>query len=193
MDEVWKDIPGYEGLYQVSNLGRVRSFGRTVMRNTRWGTQHPYHIAGRVLKILHSQADYTYVHLFDEDGTPTNHKVHRLVAQAFVPNPKHLDEVNHIDEDKDNNRADNLEWITHIDNCNHGTRNERVAKHAKQVEQLTLDGQHVAYYQSAAEAGRQTGIPHSAIYKCCNHGDICNVARGYQWRYKETSSNNGET
>ena len=108
-DEIWKDVEGYEKLYQVSNLGRVRSLGRDIIRNTRWCTSKPYHIAGKVLKILRAQADYRYVHLFDEQGTPTNKKVHRLVAQAFVPNPRRLEEVNHIDEDKGNNRADNLE------------------------------------------------------------------------------------
>ena len=103
MEEVWKDIEGYEGLYQVSNIGRVRSLGRDLMRRSRYGTMAPYHIAGKVLKPLHSQGDYCYVHLFDKDGTSTNHKVHRLAAKAFVPNPDNLKEVNHIDEDKDNN------------------------------------------------------------------------------------------
>ena len=141
MEEIWKDIEGFEGLYQVSNLGRVRSLGRDIVRRTRYGTMAPYHISGKVLKPLHSQGDYCYVHLFDKDGTSINHKVHRLVAKAFVPNPNNLNEVNHIDEDKDNNRADNLEWCKHVDNCNHGTRNERsAAKRCIQVEQIVKAG-----------------------------------------------------
>lgn len=184
MEEIWKDIEGYEGLYQVSNLGMVRSLGRDLMRKSRYGTMAPYHIAGRVLKPLHSQGDYCYVHLFDKDGTSTNHKVHRLVAKAFVPNPDNLNEVNHVDEDKDNNRADNLEWCKHVDNCNHGTRNERSAvKRSIQVEQMTLDGHHVAFYQSACEASRQTGIARKGINDCCRRH--IKTAGGYLWRYKE--------
>ena len=184
MTEEWKDIEGYEGKYQVSNLGRVRSLDRDIVRRTRYGTMAPYHINGSVLKPLHSQGDYCYVHLFDKDGASTNHKVHRLVAKAFVPNPDNLNEVNHIDEDKDNNRADNLEWCKHVDNCNHGTRNERSAvKRGIQVEQLTLDGHHVAFYQSACEASRQTGIARKGINDCCRRH--LKTAGGYLWKYKE--------
>ena len=184
MEEIWKDIEGYEGLYQVSSLGRVRSLGRDIVRRTRYGTMAPYHISGRVLKPLHSQGDYCYVHLFDKDGASINHKVHRLVAKAFVPNPDNLNEVNHVDEDKDNNRADNLEWCKHVDNCNHGTRNERSAvKRGIQVEQLTLDGHHVAFYQSACEASRQTCIARKGINDCCRRH--IKTAGGYLWRYKE--------
>ena len=184
MEEIWKDIEGYEGLYQVSNLGRVRSLGRDLMRKSRYGTMAPYHINGRVLKPLHSQGDYCYVHLFDKDGTSTNQKVHRLVALAFVPNPNNLNEVNHIDEDKENNRADNLEWCKHVDNCNHGTRNGRSAvKRGIQVEQLTLDGHHVAFYQSACDASRQTGIARKGINDCCRRH--LKTAGGYLWKYKE--------
>ena len=182
--EEWRAVAGYEGLYEVSNLGRVRSLGRTITRNTRWGTVKPYTIKPRVLKPLHSQGDYCYVHLFGTDGTSTNHKVHRLVAKAFVPNPDNLNEVNHIDEDKDNNRADNLEWVTHIANCNYGTRNERAAaKRGRQVEQLTLDGHHVAFYQSTSEASRMTGIGRKNIGEC-----LClrsQTAGGYRWKYKK--------
>ena len=184
MNEVWKDIEGYEGLYQVSNLGRVRSLGRDIVRRTRYGTMAPYHISGRVLKPLHSQGDYCYVHLFDKDGTSTNHKVHRLVAKAFVPNPDNLNEVNHIDEDKDNNRADNLEWCKHVDNCNHGTRNERSkAKRSKPVQQLDADGNVVAEYPSTIEAERVTGTSRYQIRMCCN--GKYKTAGGYRWKFKE--------
>ena len=184
--EIWKDIEGYEGLYQVSNLGRVRSLGRDIVRRTRYGTMAPYHIAGRLLKPLHSQGDYCYVHLFGNDGTSTNHKVHRLVAKAFVPNPDNMNEVNHIDEDKDNNRADNLEWCKHVDNCNYGTRNERSkAKRSKPVQQLDADGNVVAEYPSTIEAERVTGIHRSQIHGCANNQSNYKTAGGYRWKYKE--------
>lgn len=182
--EEWRAVAGYEGLYEVSNLGRVRSLGRTINRVTRWGTVKPYTIKPRVLKPLHSQGDYCYVHLFDNDRTSTNHKIHRLVAKAFVPNTDNLNEVNHIDEDKENNRADNLEWVTHIANCNYGTRNERsAAKRGRQVEQLTLDGHHVAFYQSASEASQMTGVGRKNINECLRLRT--QTAGGYRWKYKE--------
>ena len=82
----------------------------------------PYHISGRVLKPLHSQGDYCYVHLFDKDGaTPTTRCIGWWQRLSCLI-PRQLNEVNHIDEDKDNNRADNLEWCKHVDNCNYGTR-----------------------------------------------------------------------
>ena len=184
MTEEWKDIEGYEGKYQVSNLGRVRSLGRDIVRRTRYGTMAPYHISGRVLKPLHSQGDYCYVHLFDKDGASTNHKVHRLVAKAFVPNPDNLNEVNHIDEDKDNNRADNLEWCKHVDNCNHGTRNERSkTKRSKPVQQLDAEGNVVAEYPSTIEAERETGTNRYQIRMCCN--GKYKTAGGYRWKFKE--------
>ena len=184
MEEIWKDIEGYEGLYQVSNLGRVRSHGRTIQRRTRYGTIAPYHIKGRVLKILHSAHDACYVHLFDANGKSTNYTVHRLVAQAFVPNPDNLSDVNHKDENRNNNRVDNLEWMSHVDNCNYGTRNERsAANRSKAIEQLTLDGHHVAFFQSASEAARQTGFSRKSINECCLHHS--QSAGGYRWKFKE--------
>jgi hypothetical protein len=186
MEEIWKDIAGYEGLYQVSNLGRVRSLGRDIVRRTRYGTMAPYHINGKVLKPLHSQGDYCYVHLFDKDGTSINHKVHRLVAKAFVPNPDNLNEVNHIDEDKDNNRADNLEWVTHIANCNYGTRNDRSkVKRSKPVQQIDVDGNIVAEYPSISDAWRATGIHRYQIRGCINNQKDYKTAGGFRWKYKE--------
>jgi hypothetical protein len=186
MEEIWKAIEGYEGLYEVSNLGRVRSLGRTIMRRTRYGTMADYHIKGKVLKPLHSQGDYCYVHLFDIDGRSVNHKVHRLVAMAFVPNPEGLPEVNHKDEDKDNNRSDNLEWVTHIENCNHGTRNERSkGKRSKPVQQLDADNNIVAEYPSIIEASRATGIQRTQIRGCVHQRKEYKTAGGYRWKFKE--------
>jgi len=150
----------------VSNLGRVRSLGRDLMRKSRYGTMAPYHISGRVLKPLHSQGDYCYVHLFDKDGASINHKVHRLVAKAFVPNP------------------DNLEWCKHAYNCNYGTRNERSkAKRSEPVQQLDADGNVVAEYPSSIEAQRATGINRKRIRMCCK--GKYKTAGGYRWRFKE--------
>lgn len=110
--EQWKSIAGYEGLYEVSNLGRVRSlkFGKT-----------------KILKPGRVGGGYLIVKLL-KDCIRKNMKVHRLVAEAFIPNPNKLKTVNHKDEDKTNNNVNNLEWMTLADNLNYGTRNKRTAE-----------------------------------------------------------------
>ena len=111
--EIWKDIQGYEGKYQVSNLGRVKSLN--------------YHRSGkeRILKYLINTRGYLTTMLY-KNGIGKNVRINRLVAQAFIENPENLPEVNHIDEDKTNNRVGNLEWCSHEYNTNFGTRNERI-------------------------------------------------------------------
>lgn len=108
--EIWKDIAGYEGLYQVSNLGRVKSLERDTKR------ARPQHIQERILK--QRNGEYLMVYLADA-GKYEARLVHRLVAQAFISNPDNKPIVNHIDGNKYNNRADNLEWCTHKENVIH--------------------------------------------------------------------------
>lgn len=110
MKEVWKDIEGYEGLYQVSNLGRIKRVE-----------------TDRILKACKDKGGYLRVNLSKNSVTSTN-TLHRLVAEAFIPNTDNKPEVNHIDEDKTNNSINNLEWSTRKYNLNHGTRNKRISK-----------------------------------------------------------------
>lgn len=110
MKEVWKDIEDYEGLYQVSNFGRVKRVE-----------------TGRILKYSKHPSGYILAHL-SKNGIASHHRIHRLVAQAFISNYDNKSDVNHIDEDKTNNRASNLEWSTRKENTNHGTRNKRISK-----------------------------------------------------------------
>lgn len=117
MEEIWKDIKGYEGLYQVSNLGRVRSLDR-VARNG-----HKY--SGKIRKQCFSRG-YLIVSL-SKDGVKKHPHVHRLVAEAFVPNPENKPEVSHLDETKTNNKADNLVWATSKENCNMPKHIERLS------------------------------------------------------------------
>lgn len=110
IDEIWKNIVEYEGVYQISNKGNVR--------NTR---------TGRKLKVFNTGLGYMGVNLCLY-GKYKTYLIHRLVGVHFVPNPYNKPEVNHIDEDKVNNNADNLEWCTRKENINHGTRNTRASK-----------------------------------------------------------------
>ena len=159
MDEVWRDIIGYEGLYQVSDCGRVKSF---------------YNGKERLLSAGKDDDGYLYVGLC-KDGKMKSCRVHRLVAQAFIPNPYGLPQVNHKDECKTNNVETNLEWCNNKYNINFGTRNERSAKaltnhpnKSKPVFQHTLDGSLVKSYPSANEAQRRTGYDKGHISACCN-------------------------
>lgn len=110
--EIWKDIPGYEGLYKVSNLGNVKSLKRNGIK-------------GIILKGEKDEFDYKRVTLCKKNKTK-KYKVHRLVAQAFIPNPNNLPQINHKDENSKNNNVENLEWCTAKYNSNYGNHNEKI-------------------------------------------------------------------
>lgn len=112
MEEVWRDIKGYEGLYKISNLARVKSFKRS---------------KPRILKPFINKDGYLNVELCNSISNKTI-SIHRLVAIAFIPNPDNKEQVNHIDEVKTNNDLSNLEWVTQKENMNHGTRIARVTE-----------------------------------------------------------------
>lgn len=173
--EVFKDIKGYEGLYQISNYGRVKSLN---YNNT--GKE-------RILIPGKGRSGYLQVKLCKK-GKQKNHLVHRLVAQAFMPNPDNLPEVNHINEVKTDNRVENLEFCDRKYNTNYGTGIQRKAekqingKLSKTVYQYSLNGVLVAEYPSTNEVERQLGYSHGNISKCCN-GEYKQVY-GYIWKYK---------
>lgn len=180
-EEIWKDIKGYEGIYQVSNKGRVKSLDRVVVRSD--GQKQT--VYERILKN-YTQRGYLYVSLYSSPK-----QVHRLVAEAFIPNPENKPQVNHKDEVKTNNCVENLEWMTCKENNNYGTRNERVGKAtrkrtSKPVAQYTKDGELIKVWSSTREAGRQLGI---------NQSNISVVARGkrktysgFVWKYVENDN-----
>lgn len=173
MTEEWRDIKGYEGLYQVSDQGRVKSLerrdclGRTVKE--------------RILKQVLTNYGYQVVNLY-AGGKPKTLKVHRLVCQAFHDNPENKPEVNHINENKTDNRACNIEWCTCKQNNNHGTRNERVAKAlGKPIGQYKLDGKLIKIWPSAIEVQRQAGFSQGNISQVAN--GKCKQAYGFIWKY----------
>ena len=187
--EIWKDIEGYEGKYQVSNLGRVRSLDRYQYRaNPNTGKPYKTFKAGVVLKEQVGNNGYLRVKIFDADNHQKMALVHRLVAKAFIPNYQNLPEVNHKDENKSNNRADNLEWCTQSYNVTYnGLQARRYesggGRRKRPVEQLTADGQHVATFGSMSEASEMTGVNIHHIYNCCSGRQ--HTAKGYRWRYAD--------
>ena len=121
IEEIWRPVVGYEGLYEVSNTGRVRSLDRYVK-----GKGYRLH-KGKVLSPIKNKDGYLTVNLCC-NGKIQHKTIHRLVIQTFIPNPDNLPEVNHLDEDKTNNSVDNLEWCTCSYNNNYGTLRERISK-----------------------------------------------------------------
>lgn len=124
MEEVWKDVKGYEGFYQVSNTGYIRSLDRVIPHSHGSGNRV---LMGRILMAHPNPKGYLHAVLSVRCKTLTI-RVHRIVAETFIPNPLNLPEVNHIDENKQNNSASNLEWTSHIDNIRYGTGMARSAK-----------------------------------------------------------------
>lgn len=141
---------------------------------------------GKVLKPFKNTRGYLQVKLYNHNGYKYYY-VHRLVAQAFIPNPENLPQVNHKDENTSNNNVENLEWCTAYYNSNYGTRNKRVAeskingKNSKTVLQLRKDGSLVRVWPSAYEVERQLKFDQSHISKCCNGKQ--HSAYGYKWCY----------
>ena len=181
MNEIWKNIEGYEGLYQVSNIGRVRSLDHMSVRNLR-GRLYGCPVKGKMLALVKDSSGYLNARLW-KDGMKS-FLVHRLVAKAFIPNPDNLETVNHKDENPLNNRADNLEYLSVADNVRYGTAiTRRRLSQRKPVEQLTLDGKHIAYYDGIIDAFIATGAPRELIGKVC-HGRK-KTAGGYRWKFKE--------
>ena len=183
--EVWRPVRNFEGLYEVSNLARVRSVDRIVRGANAVSDSYATRRKGRILKPAMATNGYLFVVLC-KDGKHTQTTVHRLVAEAFVPNPDNLPEINHKDENKTNNLPSNLEWCDRKYNVNYGTSIDRRApKLFKRVEQLTMDGRHVAYYDSIAELVRLSNGKYKAnnIYMAAR-GDN-ESSYGYRWRYVE--------
>lgn len=175
--EEFRPICGFEGLYEVSNIGRVKSCSRKV-KNTR-GIKE---LKERIISQKDDTNGYLIVNLW-KDNKQTHVKVHRAVAQAFIPNPYNFRDVNHIDENKYNNRVDNLEWVTHQDNLNYGTHNVRMSNSkSKAVAQYNkLTNELIATYKNAYVASNETNINNVGICQCC-----CGkrkTAGGYIWKY----------
>lgn len=167
--EEWRMIPGYEGLYMVSNLGNVKA-----LNYARSGKE-------KLLNPILLKNGYYTVNL-SKNNMKKQLYVHRLVAQAFIPNPDNLPCINHKDENPANNCVDNLEWCTYGYNINYGTRNDRHSeKMCMPVGKYSLDGELIEEYKSAKDAAIKNGLWQGNISKVCN-GAISKTG-GFCWRY----------
>lgn len=185
MIEIWKPVPVYNhknssGIwkYEVSNLGNIRIPEYIDKKNK----VHKE----KTLKHQQNQEGYHTVCLSDGHGKQKRFLVSRLVAMAFIENPNNEEYVNHRDEDKNNNSADNLEWCSWNYNLSYGTRIQRVAEfNSKPIRQYSIDKELIAEYSSIREAERQTGFANANISACCRRKPHHNTQYGYIWRFKE--------
>ena len=182
--EEWRPIRGFEGLYEVSNLGRVRSLDGWRDWTTRCGNPGKRFYRGRIIIPQLKNSGYLFIMLHDHD-TYRIATIHRLVAETFVPNPDNFNVVNHKDENKLNNAASNLEWCTYSYNVNYGTtiKRNRAGHKSKPVEQLTLDGTVIARFEGIHEAARMTGLRRCEIGRCIKKST--STTRGYRWRLSQ--------
>lgn len=194
--EEWKDIPGYEGLYQVSDQGRVRSLDRIVVNS-----RNVYRtLKGRILRPLKYRNGYFYI-VLSKDNHRKNCRVHRLVARAFIPNPENKPHLDHINTKRDDNRVENLRWTTAKENVNNPLSIKHLSdamkgdKHpmygklgkdnptSKAIYQISKDGNIIRKWGGMREAERHTGTKQKKISLCCQGKR--RTTGGYRWIYAE--------
>lgn len=161
-EEIWKEIAGFPN-YAVSNRGRVMNLK-----------------TGRVLKPGVNSHGYAFVVLYNGDGKPKNCTTHRLVAEAFIPNPQNLPQVDHVDENKGNNDVSNLRWVSASKNVRHSNH-----QRSCRINQLTLDGELIRTWDSSEQIKRELGYHSGSIIHCCKgkHKQVY----GFRWQYAEPS------
>lgn len=172
IQEIWKDIKGYEGLYQVSNLGRTKSFPRLSWNGKKYIKRE------EMISKIYNRNKYTQVSL-RKDGNIKQISVHRLVALYFIPNPDDKPMVDHIDGNKSNNRVDNLRWVTNQENVKNETT---LKKHKIPVIAYKRETKEKIYFESITEAMKQ-GFSYTFIKECLRSKNKSKRHKGYEWFY----------
>lgn len=185
-NEIWKDIKGYEGFYQISNFGNVRSLDRKI----KYKNNYRLFYGRNLIKIVDTKG-YYFVNLKKNSHNEIK-RIHRLVAEAFIENPNKFPCINHIDGNKQNNHIDNLEWCSYKHNINEAFRlglNRYTHKenfkyeNKKKIIQYDLNFNIVKKWESICEAARKTNISQSNISRCCNNKQ--KTAKKYIWKFEE--------
>ncbi|MFD6509331.1 NUMOD4 motif-containing HNH endonuclease [Bacillus sp. NPDC060175] len=176
MEEIWKDIQGFEGRYQVSNLGRVRSIDRidAVGRKKK----------GQVLKAYKDLKKYTRVYIYLNEGYGQKRPVHQMVARAFVPNPEDKPEINHIDGNKDNNMASNLEWCTSSENTIHAFKNGLATTVGEKHRATKITEEDALFIRNNYKPrDKEYGATALAGKFGLSRATVENIAKGFTWKY----------
>ena len=177
MTEEWKSIKDYEGLYEVSSLGKVKSIERYVERGN-----HLIFVKEKILSAGKDKDGYLQV-MLSKNGKQRMRKVHRLVAETFIPNKNHLPMINHKNEIKYDNRVENLEWCDNTYNLNYGSapkqRKDTAIEKGKAVVKKSIDGKILEYYPSLREAGRLNKTTATQIRRVCQGKQ--HTCMGFKW------------
>lgn len=197
--EIWKDVVGYEGLYQVSNMGRIATLSHTIECLSDYNgikVKKTFNIKQCLRKLYLGKHGYVECTLRNGKRIKLM-KVHRIVAEAFIPNPQNLSSVNHKDEDKTNNHIDNLEWCTHKYNSNYGTRNKRIKSSlsnahknglynnsyrlkSKPIIGISLSDNSTIFFKKSLDLEKQ-GFERHIVSKCCRNLRL--DYKGYKWMF----------
>ena len=174
MKEMWKTIPGYEGEYEASTFGMVRSVDRIILK----GKRHvPSRVRGQIISPYKRSDGYLRVDM-SKHGVRRHEKLHSIIARTFIPNPEHKSTVNHIDENKLNNTVENLEWMTNEENVNYGTRIQRVKeKYGHSIIRIS-PSHHIESFLTLHDAESKTGIHRQSIAYAIKNKTLL---KGYRW------------
>lgn len=193
MKEIWKDIKNYEGLYQVSNFGRIKSLQREFYNKNQYGINSKRKTREIIKKQCLTQFGYNSIGL-SKNGVEQKFQVHRIVAQAFIPNSENKPCVNHINCNKTDNRVENLEWCTYSENEKHAYKNNLHKKHmkgkfgilnpsSKKINQYDLEGNFIKTWNSLSEASKELNFSCANLSSCCLKKYGHKTCGGYKWEF----------
>ena len=181
MEEIWKDIPDYEGIYQASNFGRVKRLARTLYKNNGWSEHAKFSLDERIKDIQTQKQGYSQVVLY-KNGIGRTFRLNTLIARMFISAVEGKPYVNHIDGNNKNNRVDNLEWCTASENAKHAYKIGLAKHQTRKVAQIDENGTIICTFDSIKEASKTLKISKGNICSVCKGTRKCK-AGGYYWRY----------